>query len=59
MRYRDGAAMKVFIYNAGEIADMDKTILTETIKANSVNINTKSCETFFLNNPNELKEALI
>jgi multimeric flavodoxin WrbA len=57
MRYRDGSTMKVFIYNAGEIGDTDKIILTETIKANSVNINA-NCETFFLNNLNELKEAL-
>ena len=57
-RFSKSGKMKAYIYNSGEISDIDKTTLTEITRANCINMNKSECETVFVNDVQELKGAL-
>jgi hypothetical protein len=58
-RYESGGTMKTIIYHSNEVTDADKEILRAVTKANSINFEKNVYETIFVNDVNEIKEAVI
>jgi hypothetical protein len=58
MRYSKSGKLKAYIYNSGEISDTDKATLAEITRANCINMGKSDCETFFVNDVQELTGVL-
>ena len=58
-RYINGEKMRVYIYDANEISETDKALITEVAKANSINMNKSEPDVHFVQDVVSLKGSVI
>ena len=59
VRYALPGAMQVYIYNADNLSEMEKSSICGVVTAMGVNLDRHGCETIFIRDAMELKEALV